>query len=76
MSERDELVAKLRDHALRGDSPTADAADQIERDGREIERMRKSLIIANDFLNKCDYQPGRDFAGIMVRAALNSEGET
>lgn len=48
MSERDELVAQLRgwDHCWPArwlETAVADAADQIERDGREIERLRQQI---------------------------------
>lgn len=53
MSERDELVARLlkdvyygetRMHNMSRHNPLhADAADQIERDKREIERLREAL---------------------------------
>ena len=48
MIERDELVARLRgwDHCWPArwlETAVADAADQIERDGREIERLREAL---------------------------------
>ena len=71
MSERDELVVRLRGLYRESWPSVRDAADQIERDGREIERLRATLsaITATDCYS-------RDECTAMARAALNGEGET
>lgn len=86
MSERDELVARLTDPA--GEFRWADrqrAADQIERDGREIERLRSSLQRAYDhvlrdapdwFMRHSHEQQALEVERAAARAALNGEAET
>ena len=94
MSDRDELVAQLRgwDHCWPArwlETAVADAADQIERDGREIEELRRLLgggcdanaggchtVITQGryrFCGKC----GESLTGVRYchapRAALNGE---
>lgn len=81
MSERDELVARLRGIGL----PTAhNAADQIERDGREIERLRDALIRireaskfwAGDVTGSDAVRYAHESTLRLARAALSGEGET
>ena len=70
MSERDKLVARLRGINL---PTTHNAAFQIERDGREIGRLRLALrIIAGHEQCLDNLMSNADIA----RAALNGEGET
>lgn len=63
MSERDELVAQLRgwDHCWPApwlEGAVQDAADRIERDRREIERLREALtvLLRRDEINTCQHE--------------------
>jgi len=78
MSERDELVAQLRGLYRESWPSVRDAADQIERDGREIERLVAAL--EDIYQGEPDWpdQPQKelDWCRNRARAALNGEGET
>lgn len=94
MIERDDLVGRLQhvhertQQRVFGRWIFLDAAAQIERDGREIERLREALqpfaSAADDYCGEWmedDYSPFwaeffvcGDFR--RARAALNGEGET
>lgn len=85
MSERDELVARLREGTFGSDVHKTDvylnaicsaAADQIERDGLEIERLRKALSeCLGTLTGGMDGTWTADSDPIsMARAALNGEG--
>ena len=93
MSDRDELVKQLRgwDHCWPApwlETAVADAAAQIERDGREIERLTAENERLREALESCpptsnptvtaDYHLERINAWWknIARAALNGEGET
>ncbi|SIT74554.1 hypothetical protein [Pontibaca methylaminivorans] len=91
MTDRGDLVARLRGvplyegHGEESSLPEA-AADQIERDGREIERLREALkeceleidgYIRQEYPFDHPVQERlrkRDFAANPARAALNPEG--
>lgn len=91
MNERDELVARLQNETryVELSRAAADAADQIKRDGREIERLtaenqrlRKALRECEEALNLHGEMSPHMVKGYTLsalkgaRAALNGEGET
>ena len=92
MTERDALVARLLsgEHGWLAGGLNRDAADQIERDGREIERLREVLKKRTlqaverlvDWLNADEDNATLLLSSLTpeelaaARAALNGEGET